>query len=151
MCKEIVDFSHRCYIQPYQSKMNHDGDDEESSSAVKKPLFIFFDFECKQDTGVHIQNYCIAQRACDLHVCIDKPLDFHCSTCSEFEEGREVIFQGEETLIEFCKWFFPKQLKRITAIVHNFKGYDGHFILNHNIKVGLKLPKPIMNGNKIRS
>ena len=95
ICKQIVDFSHRCYIQPYQSKMNHDSDDEESASYVKKPLFIFFDFGCKQDTGVHIPIYCIAHRACDL--CIDKPLDFHCSTCSEFEEGREVIFQGEET------------------------------------------------------
>ena len=41
----------------------------------KKPLFIFFDFECSQDTGVHIPNYCIAHRACDL--CIDKPLEFH--------------------------------------------------------------------------
>ena len=94
-----------------------------SSSFVKKPLFIVFDFECKQDTGVHIQNYCIAHRACDL--CINKPLDFHCSTCSEFEEGREVIFQGEETLSEFCNWLFSKQHKGITAIARNFKGYGG--------------------------
>ena len=28
ICKQIVDFSHRCYIQPYQSKINHDSDDE---------------------------------------------------------------------------------------------------------------------------
>ena len=127
--------------------MNHNSDDEESSSYVKKPLFIFFDFECRQDSGVHIPNYCIAHRACDL--CIDKPLDFHCSTCSEFEEGREVIFQGEETLSEFCNWLFSKQHKGITAIAHNLKGYDGQFILNHIIKVGLKLPKLIMNGNNI--
>ena len=147
ICKQIVDFSHRCYIQPYQSKMNHDSDDEESASYVKKPLFIFFDFECSQDTGVHIPNYCIAHRACDL--CIDKPLDFHCSTCSEFEEGREVIFQGEETLSKFCNWLFSKQHKGITGIAHNLKGYDGQFILNHIIKVGLKTPKLIMNGNNI--
>ena len=147
ICKQIVDFSHRCYIQPYQSKMNHDSDDKDNSSFVKKPLFIFFDFECRQDSGVHIPNYCMAHRACDL--CIDKPLDFHCNTCSEFEEGREVIFQGEETLSEFCNWLFLKQHKGITAIVHNFKGYDGQFILNHIIKVGLKLPKLIMNGNNI--
>ena len=55
--KQIVDFSHRCYIQPYQSKMNHESDDEESASYIKKPLFIFFDFECRQDTGVHIPNF----------------------------------------------------------------------------------------------
>ena len=121
------------YIQPCQIKMNHDSDDEESSSIVKKPLCILFDFECKQDTGVHIPDYCI-----DL--CIDKPLDFHCSTCIEYEEGMEVIFQGEETLSEFCKWLFSKQHKGITAIAHNFKGYDGQFILNHIMKVGLKLP-----------
>ena len=127
--------------------MNHDSDDKDNSSFVKKPLFIFFDFECKQDSGVHIPNYCIAHRACDL--CIDKPLDFHCNTCSEFEEGREVIFQGKETMSEFCNWLFSKQHKGITAIAHNFKGYDGQFILNHIIKVGLKLPKLIMNGNNI--
>ena len=114
ICKQIVDFSHQCYIQPYQSKMNHDSDDEDSSSFVKKPLFIFFDFECRQDTGVHIPNYCIAHRACDLY----KPLDFHCSTCSKFEEGREVIFQGEETLSEFCNWLSSKQHNGITAIAH---------------------------------
>ena len=147
ICKQIVDFSHRCYIQPYQSKMNHDSDDEESASYVKKPLFIFFDFECRQDTGVHIPIYCIAHRACDL--CIDKPLDFHCSTCIEFEERRKVIFQGEETLSEFCNWLFSKQHKGITGIAHNLKGYDGQFILNYIIKVGLKLPKLIMNGNNI--
>ena len=146
-CKQIVDFSHRCYIQPYQSKMNHDSDDEESASYVKKPLFIFFDFECSQDIGVHIPNYCIAHRACDL--CIDKPLDFHCSTCSKFEEGREVFFQGEETLSKFCNWLFSKQHKGITAIAHNLKGYDGQFILNHIMKVGLKTPRLIMNGNNI--
>ena len=127
--------------------MNHDSDDEESSSFVKKPLFIFFDFECRQDTGFHIPNYCITHRVCDL--CIDKPLDFHCSTCSEFEEGREVTFQGKETLSEFCSWLFSKQHKGITAIAHNLKGYDCQFILNHIIKVGLKLPKLIMNGNNI--
>ena len=50
---------------------------------------------------------------------------------------------------EFCNWLFSKQHKGITAIAHNLKGYDGQFILNHIIKVGLKLPKLIMNGNNI--
>ena len=143
-CKQITTLDHRCHIQPYESKTEQYVDGEEK---IKKPLFIFFDFECKQDTGVHIPNYCIAHRACDI--CIDKPVDFHCTTCSEFGEGREVIFQGNNTLHEFCTWLFADCHKSMTAIAHNFKAYDGQFILKNIIQQGTKLPKLIMNGNNI--
>ena len=144
-CKKVMDLSHRCHIQPYKKKIIKD--DEDCESRMKKPQFIFYDFECKQDTGVHIPNYCIAHRACEI--CILEPLDFHCTTCSTFAEGREVVFQGENTLSEFCNWLFSNQHKGITAIAHNFKGYDGQFILNHVVSQGVKLPTLIMNGNSI--
>ena len=70
---------------------------------------------------------------------------YHCATCSAFEDGREVIFQGEETLSEFCNWLFSKQHIGITPIAHNSKGYDSQFILNHFVNVGLNLPKLIIN------
>ena len=146
-CQKITILSHRCHIQPYKRKLNKT-DDKASTTGKKKPLFIFYDFECKQDTGVHIPNYCIAHYACDE--CINESLDFHCSTCNtSFSKEREVVFQGVNTLTDFCNWLFSDQHKGITAIAHNFKGYDGQFILHQVISLGVKLPKLIMNGNSI--
>ena len=42
---------------------------------------------------------------------------------------REWIFQGQNTLQDFCTWLFEKGNKGVTAIRHNFSNYDGQFIL----------------------
>ena len=139
-CKQIVDVTHKCFIPQYKNA-------KEDKKPKRSYPFVFYDFECRQDKGEHSPNYCIAHRACDL--CIHKDLAFQCPTCSAHPGGREICFEGENTLSDFCTWLFSKEHKGVTAIAHNFKGYDGQFILRHLVKTGTKQPEVIMNGNNI--
>ena len=109
---------------------------EEEESVYEKeeslPLkYIFFDFECTQedklDNGggyLHVPNYCVAHRVCSN--CIDnETIGQDCDTCGK----REHVFAGKDTQKEFCQWLLSPKNKGTTAIAHNMKGYDGHFIL----------------------
>jgi hypothetical protein len=52
-------------------------------------------------------NYCVAQKACDQ--CKDGwSVDVLCGDCGE---DRELIFEGEDTLDEFCRWLFQEKHK----------------------------------------
>ena len=67
---------------------------------------LFFDFEATQEHGIHCPNLCVVH-----------------------DEEREVaLFQGEDTVKQFCLWLFTPQHKGCIAIAHNFQGYDGYFI-----------------------
>ena len=154
ICKEIVGPNHQCYIQKYVSKKNvskaADSDAEESEDEEKTttgPKFVFFDFESSQETLEHQVNFCVAQRACDY--CIDLPSDEYCPGCSTLPGGREVIFEGTDTLSRFCAWILGDDNKGVTCIAHNFGGYDGQFILRHILENGTMKPDVIMNGNTI--
>ena len=74
---------------------------------------LFFDFEATQEHGIHHPNLCVV-----------------------YDEEREVaLFQGEDTVKEFCQWLLTPQHKGCIVIAHNFQGYDGYFIakfLNEN-------------------
>ena len=74
---------------------------------------LFFDFEATQEHGIHHPNLCVV-----------------------YDEEKEVaLFQGEDTLKEFCQWLLTPQHKGCIVIAHNFQGYDGYFItkfLNEN-------------------
>ena len=74
---------------------------------------LFFDFEATQERGIHCPNLCVV-----------------------YDEEREVaLFQGEDTLKEFCQWLLTPEHKGCIVIAHNFQGYDGYFItkfLNEN-------------------
>ena len=75
---------------------------------------LFFDFECKQETGTHEPNLCIVHN----------------------EAGREWLFQGSDTAKKFCQWLFSKEHQGCIVVAHNFQGYDGYFIqkfLNENV------------------
>ena len=154
ICKEIVGPNHQCYIQKYVSKTKvskvADSESEESEDEEKSttgPKFVFFDFESSQETGEHQVNFCVAQRACDY--CIDLPSDEYCPGCSTLPGGREVIFEGSDTLSRFCAWILGDDYKGVTCIAHNFGGYDGQFILRHILENGTMKPDVIMNGNTI--
>ncbi|XP_053390656.1 uncharacterized protein LOC128553502 [Mercenaria mercenaria] len=134
-CKKIVEQSHDCYIPKYTSPEKEEPPDVP---------FIFYDFECRFDTGEHIPNFCVAQRACGD--CIRKPLSECCMRC---DEEREVIFRGDHTLSSFCTWLFNPKHKGATAIAHNAQGYDAQFILRYLVTHGTVKPKLIMNGSKI--
>ena len=67
---------------------------------------LFFDFEATQEHGTHRPNLCVVH-----------------------DEEREVaLFQGEDTVKNFCEWLFTPEHKDCIVVAHNFQGYDGYFI-----------------------
>ena len=77
--------------------------DEESSYNH----LLFFDFEATQEHGIHHPNLCVV-----------------------YDQEKEVaLFQGEDTVKEFCQWLLTPQHKDCIVIAHNFQGYDSYFII----------------------
>lgn len=123
-------------------------------------MYIYFDFECTQENGIHIPNLCVAHRVCQH--CDHLTVDQTCSHCEHLGPRRH-LFRGPETLKQFMEWLFQaqphatqksqSQLLHQEAIViaHNFKGYDGQFILNYLVHTACITPSVIMNGTKILS
>ena len=67
---------------------------------------LFFDFEATQEHGTHSPNLCVVH-----------------------DEEREVaLFQGEDTVKNFCEWLLTPEHKGCIVVAHNFQGYDGYFI-----------------------
>ena len=67
---------------------------------------LFFDFEATQEHGTHCPNLCVVH-----------------------DEEREVaLFQGKDTVKDFCQWLFTPEHKDCIVVAHNFQGYDGYFI-----------------------
>ena len=87
--------------------------------------YMFYDFECMQETGVHKVNLAIVQ-------------DF---------SGNEWLFNNID---DFCNFVFTEQYKGFTFIAHNSKGYDAQFILKWCVDNGQK-PYCIYTGTKIMS
>ena len=80
---------------------------------------------------------------------MDLPIDTFCLTCSAQTGLREFIFEGIDTLPQFCNWILGDENKGVTCIAHNFGGYDGQFILHYILEYGTVKPDVIMNGNTI--
>ena len=97
---------HKCYMQYKRQKggraVYYTKKDKRKCTYTEK--YIFFVYECRQETGEHIPNLIIAQ-------------DF---------EGKTYEFENND---EFCKWLFSKEHKGYTSIAHSAKGYDSQFIL----------------------
>ena len=86
---------------------------------------LFFDFECTQEHGIHHPNLCVV-----------------------YDEEKEVaVFQGQDTVKEFCRWLLTPQHKGCIMIAHNFKGYDSYFIIKFLNENAIKY-KIIYNGAK---
>ena len=132
-CKEFVDDddkdTHYCYMKkPKESetKKNTEESETEEDPESGYDQLMFFDFECRQEDGIHEPNLCIVHN----------------------EMGGEWIFSGENTNLDFCKWLFVKDHKNCVFVAHNFQGYDGYFIQNYLNKNGVEY-KVIMSGAKI--
>ena len=155
-CSNYYTGNHLCYLRIREAK----------KSSCK---YIFFDFECTQETGIHEANYLVAQTVCSS--CIEEPCeaDSTCQSCGtrcrkcnhrdkksgEYSHQpcdgcakREVIFSGPETQKQFGKWLFSMERSNYTAISHNGKSYDNYFLLAYLIQNG-SVPKIIYNGSKI--
>ncbi|XP_022298821.2 uncharacterized protein LOC111107766 [Crassostrea virginica] len=154
ICKRVVNEDHKCYVQVIPKH----GDDIKDR---KRPLqmYIYFDFECTQENSIHVPNLCVAHRVC--HCCHHLPVDQPCKRCESFGPRRH-IFRGPTTLKDFMDWLLATTPhaqgyasamvnKDAIVIAHNFKGYDGQFILNYLVHTACITPTVIMNGTKILS
>ena len=78
--------------------------EQEEESSYNQLLF--FDFDATQEHGTHCPNLCVVH-----------------------DEEREVaLFQGKDTVKNFCEWLFTPEHKGCIVVAHNFQGYDGYFI-----------------------
>ena len=73
---------------------------------------LFFDFEATQEHGIHRANLCVVHD----------------------EEKEVALFQGKDTVKDFCKWLFTPQHKGCIVVAHNFQGYDGYFISDYLVQ-----------------
>lgn len=168
-CKEYFEEGHQCYMQQV------DNDDERNTDTKKKQNnveYIFFDFECTQDSRLECQdgylpgarnacvncrkswcgsmehqpNLCVVQKVCKLCMNNDQTSLSECVNCG----SNERVFSGPNTVTLFCKWLFSKENTGATCICHNFKGYDSYPILRylHNNAI---LPEVITTGSKYMS
>lgn len=135
-----IDDTHFCYIQPIKDdKAEHQGS------------FIFFDFECRQETvldenklGIvykHTINSCVAYKVCAN---CWKNQSHKCNYCGV----KRNVFFGDTTEEDFCNWLFSCKNKGSLAIAHNMKSYDGQFILSFLHMQGIK-PDIISRGLEI--
>ena len=108
---------HKCYIQK-----------TEQTEETQYNELLFFDFECKQETGKHEPNLCIVHD----------------------EAGREELFHGSNTVKKFCEWLLTKEHQGCIVVAHNFQGYDGYFIQDFLNKNAVKY-EVILRGAKILS
>ena len=131
-CQGFFPFNHQCYVSPEPLEKN------------KQKSYIFFDFECTQESGIHVPNYCVAQITC--FECRDQAIDTPCTHCGE---KRQFIFKGPTTGDDFCKWLIDEH-SDVIAVAHNMKGYDGMFVLDYLYRNCI-IPKMILNGAKIMS
>ncbi len=128
-CKELIDNknkdTHQCYMRKPKER---DEESEESDETEENEYdqLMFFDYECRQESGIHEPNLCIVHN----------------------EMGDEWFFSGENTNSDFCKWLFAKEHRNHIFVAHNFQGYDGYFIQNFLNKNGVKYDV-IMSGAKI--
>ena len=141
-CQDYVRPNHLCFMKPVSLTKSANlarGDGNEPSLK-----YIFFDFECVQESGIHEPNLCIAYSICNE--CIDKPVNSaaECVQCGKNQRS----FQGKNCHIDFCKWLFSEPNVGATCFAHNFKGYDSYFILQY-LYANATIPKIIYSGTKI--
>ena len=112
---EDIEAKHKCYMQKQK----------QSDESAYDQMY-FFDFECKQETGEHVPNFCVVQD----------------------EKGNEEIFKGDNTVKDFCEWVLRKDHEKCIFVAHNFKGYDSYFIQDYLNKQCIQF-KLICTGAKI--
>lgn len=146
-------------------------EEEEFIEAEENPqTFVFFDVECTQDDMVqcetgfsldgcgkcqycfsamcgameHVPNMCIVHKECTL--CMDGELTYtsKCEHCGK----KEIIFEGIDTLREFCQWLFSEENYETTVMCHNFQVYDSYPILQYLYKHAI-IPSIVPNGANI--
>ena len=67
---------------------------------------LFYDFETDQSTGEHVVNFAVAHYA----------------------DGTEFVFEGYDSLDQFCQFLLSEEHKGFTVIAHNAKNFDAVLI-----------------------
>lgn len=104
----------------------------------KKPpsQLYFFDFECTQETGVHVVTHAVVQDATGEESKIFQPTEEGCF---------------DTVCADFCEWVVGYGAhERCTFIAHNGQGYDFHFIMRWALDNKQVPEKVIRVGQKIK-
>lgn len=98
------------------------------------PIFVYYDIEAMQDTGIHIPNLLCAETSVS-----PDPIHFSGPTCIEhFLEWMDNLTNTD----------VPDLQRQVIAVAHNAQGYDSYFILEELYKQCV-CPEQIVNGAKI--
>lgn len=119
--KYVVISKHKCYIQP----LIDDG------KYKKESKLIYYDYECYVNGEQHIPFLIIA--------CYSNSSRYECFLTDEHNNAND----------NFCKWLFQQDHKYATAMAHNSKGYDIHFIRQWLHENNQTIEHPIFRGNKL--
>ena len=138
-CKEYRNlYTHQCFIQNPTKleqkrkllKSRKRKADGTQSSAEKEKLFVYWDSETMQDTGVHVPNLVCAAT----------------SNCDDLFR-----FEGTTCIRDFLDWLRELALDhKLTVLAHNSQGFDSYLILDELYKQCV-FPEQIVNGAKILS
>ena len=122
VCSEFIDPStHKCYLKRLEPK------------EIKAPNYIFFDFETwnHPELGL-IPNAVVAQY----------------SDGTEFRFPKDGELMTEDVTEQFGRWLFHERHEGYTIIAHNFRSFDGHFILKYMLDNNLR-PDVIKRGTQL--
>ncbi|ESO94411.1 hypothetical protein LOTGIDRAFT_239760 [Lottia gigantea] len=154
-----------CSIQKAKCPIDVNGNKEDQIAALQRKdltRFVFFDFECQQDSGDHIPNLCVLQLCC--HFCIQSKDP--CPYCDSYwNQEKEMVMKGPDTLDQVGRWFIRlagrrmveggtanrnvKKSSQVICVAHNFKGYDGILMMQTVHKHAIAAPEVIMTGGKV--
>lgn len=138
VCIDYKDPNHKCFMKP-----------DDRKPMTKDFIYIFFDFESRQDEPLapgqsekaHRVNLCVSKQYC--YLCIE---DKQCDTCI----NRTRVFKGD-VINDFVKYILDvrKKFKSVCVIAHNGQGYDFIFILKYILENTKFTPDLIMRGTKV--
>ncbi|WP_169716431.1 DNA polymerase [Oceanimonas doudoroffii] len=146
-----------------------------SGATDKVSKYLFWDFETTQQqeyakesnalgpSYLHKPNYCIVRKACMLckvfwlSQCENRSCKSRsCQDCQKSKPECRICvehcvrFYGDNCKEEFCDFLFRECHRGTTAIAHNAKGFDAHFIIQWLVSQK-RIPKIIPRGLKILS
>lgn len=86
----------------------------------------------------------MAHRVCEtcLHIKVTDS-----SSCENCGVNRHV-FRGDDCIEEFCQFLFTSDNQHSTILAHNFRAYDGYYVINYIYNNGVE-PDFIFTGSKV--
>lgn len=164
ICKSKHNYNDHCFIQPIECNFASSSRENGAQVREKKYLYIFYDFETRQDTAyrgdinikLHVPNLCVAQLVCSY--CIGQNTDDNddnedellwCDSCGV----REHIF-FEDPVKQLLQLAVREKsgFDEIICIAHNARSFDAQFVLRELAEQKSKIsPSVILNGKNIIS